>query len=101
MKEAMFQGLLVTAAEGVNIKASQKEKPDFLCAECGGSARSEQAGGHMPDRFEHLERNDHCSLVSKNANHFPHPLAGQMRLRLVPWKEAFRRLLEASAILSV
>lgn len=65
MKTAKFEGRVIGAAEGVDINESRGEKPDFRCAECGGPARVERAGGHMPDRFEHLERNDHCSLVSK------------------------------------
>ena len=65
MKEAMFQGRLINGDEGVEIKTSQGGKPDFRCTECGEAARSERAGGHMPARFEHLERNDHCSLVNR------------------------------------
>jgi hypothetical protein len=65
MKNAKFEGRVIYAAEGVDIKKNQGGRPDFRCAECGGSARVERAGGHMPARFEHLERNDHCSLVSK------------------------------------
>ena len=65
MKQAMFQGRLIDGEEGVDIKVNQGGKPDFRCPECGEPARSERAGGHMPARFEHLERNDHCSLVNR------------------------------------
>ena len=66
MKDALYQGRLINASEGVDIRNNQKVgKPDFLCAKCKEAARVEQAGGHMPDRFEHLERKGHCSRESK------------------------------------
>lgn len=65
MKTALFQGRLIEATEGVEIKDGQEARPDFLCAECGTPAQAFRANGHMPDRFEHLERNDHCSLVHR------------------------------------
>ena len=65
MKTARFEGRVIDGAQGVDIKEAHGGKPDFRCVECGSAARVERAGGHMPDRFEHLERNDHCSLVSK------------------------------------
>jgi len=65
MKTALFEGRVIHADEGVDIKDTQGGRPDFRCVECGAAARVERAGGHMPDRFEHLERNDHCSLVHR------------------------------------
>jgi hypothetical protein len=65
MKQARFQGRVIDAAEGVDIKERHGPRPEFFCVECGKPARVERAGGHMPDRFEHLERNDHCSLVHR------------------------------------
>jgi hypothetical protein len=65
MKTALFEGHVIDADEGVDIRDSQGGKPDFRCVECGSAARVERAGGHMPSRFEHLERNDHCSLVHR------------------------------------
>ena len=63
MKQARFQGRIIDASEGVDLKDRNGAQLDFQCIECGEAARVERAGGHMPDRFEHLERNDHCSLV--------------------------------------
>jgi hypothetical protein len=63
MKQARFQGRVIDASEGVELKDRNGAQLDFRCVECGKAARVERAGGHMPDRFEHLERNDHCSLV--------------------------------------
>lgn len=53
MKTAKFKGRMIDAAEGVDIKESRGEKPDFRCAVCGGPASLERAGGHTPDRFKH------------------------------------------------
>ena len=63
MKQARFQGRIIDASEGVDLKDRNGAQLDFRCVECGEAARVERVGGHMPDRFEHLERNDHCSLV--------------------------------------
>lgn len=65
MKQARFQGRTIDASEGVNLKDRSGAQLDFRCVECGEAARVERAGGHMPDRFEHLKRNDHCSLVHR------------------------------------
>lgn len=65
MKTAKFQGRVIDGTEGVDIKEHHGGKPDFRCVECGGAARVERAGGHMPNRFEHMQRNDHCTPVSK------------------------------------
>jgi len=65
MRQALFQGRVVDGAEGVDLRDSSGTQPDFRCIECGEAARAERAGGHMPDRFEHLERNDRCSLVHR------------------------------------
>lgn len=65
MKTALYQKRLISAEEGVDIRDSQGEQPDFRCTECGEAARVEKAGGHMPNRFEHLERNSFCALVHR------------------------------------
>jgi len=65
MKTARYLGRVINGSEGLDIREGHSGKPDFRCVECGAPARVERSGGHMPDRFEHLERNDHCSLVSK------------------------------------
>ena len=65
MKQARFEGRVIDGGEGVDIKVARGGKPDFRCVECGTAARVERAGGHMPNRFEHLERNDRCSLVNR------------------------------------
>ncbi len=65
MKTAKFEGKVIDAAQGVDIKESQGGKPDFRCMECGGAARVHRSGGDSPAHFEHLERNDHCSLVNR------------------------------------
>jgi len=65
VKQARFQGRVIDGAEGVDLKEQYGNQLDFRCVECGNPARVERAGGHMPHRFEHLERNDHCSLVHR------------------------------------
>lgn len=65
MQQALYQGRVIVGAEGVELKDRSGAQLDFRCVECGEAARAERAGGHMPDRFEHLERNDHCSLVNR------------------------------------
>ena len=65
MKQARFQGRIIDAPEGVDLKDRNGAQLGFRCVECCEAARVELAGGHMPDRFEHLERNDHCSLVHR------------------------------------
>lgn len=65
MKQARFLGRIIDASEGVDLKDRNGAQLDFRCVKCGEAARVERAGGHMPDRFEHLERNDHCSLVNR------------------------------------
>ena len=65
MKQAQFQGRIIDASEGVDLRDRYGVQLDFRCIECGEAARVERAGGHMPDRFEHLERNDHCSFVNR------------------------------------
>jgi hypothetical protein len=63
MKTAKFEGRLIDADEGVDVKEAHGGRPDFRCAECGLAARVHRSGGSNPAHFEHLERNDHCSLV--------------------------------------
>ena len=65
MKQALFEGRVIEGAEGVDLRHRNGGPPDFRCVECGEAARVEKAGGHMPDRFEHLERNETCSLVHR------------------------------------
>lgn len=65
MKQAKFQGKVIDGAEGVDLKDRYGNQLDFRCVECDKPARAERAGGHMPDRFEHFERNENCSLVHR------------------------------------
>lgn len=65
MKTAQFQGRLIEADEGVDIKEGHGAAPDFRCPECGAAARVHRSGGRNPAHFEHLERNDLCSLVHR------------------------------------
>ncbi len=63
MINAKLEGRIIDASEGVDLRDSCGAQLDFRCEECGEAARVFRAGGHMPARFEHVERNDHCSLV--------------------------------------
>ena len=65
MKQAKIRGRIIDAEEGVDIKGTESGKPDFKCVECGKSARVHRSGGRNPAHFEHLERNEQCSLVHK------------------------------------
>lgn len=65
MKEAQYQGRAITPQEGLDLKSSTGEVPDFRCVECGGAARVHQAGGRNPAHFEHLESKEGCSLVNQ------------------------------------
>jgi len=65
MKNALLNNKEIDAAQGVILRGQHGRQLDFRCVECGEPARVERGGGHMPDRFEHLQRNGHCSLVSK------------------------------------
>lgn len=65
MKEAKYRGRIIDADEGVDIKDAEGGRPDFKCVECNGAARVHRSGGRNPAHFEHLERNDHCSLVHR------------------------------------
>lgn len=65
MRQAQFQKRLVDADEGVDIKNQLGANPDFRCPECGFPARVHRSGDHNPAHFEHLERNEHCSLVHR------------------------------------
>lgn len=63
MKLAKYQGKVLEADRGVDIKDRLGSRPDFRCVECQEPARVHRAGGRIPAHFEHLERNDFCDLV--------------------------------------
>lgn len=63
VKTAKFEGKVIDAAEGVDIKESRSGKLDFRYVECGSPPRVHRSSGDSPAHFEHLEGNDHCSLV--------------------------------------
>ena len=65
MKQAQHQARLIDADEGVDIKNQLGANPDFRCPECGASVRVHRSGGSNPAHYEHLERNEHCSLVHR------------------------------------
>lgn len=66
MKHATYQGREIDGDEGVEIRErTHGARPDFRCCECGNPAKVMRAGGNSPAHFEHLERNDHCSLVHR------------------------------------
>lgn len=65
MKQATYNDRLIDADEGVDIKDSIGGRPEFRCPECGSPARVHRSGGRNPAHFEHLERNEDCSLVHR------------------------------------
>ena len=65
MKTTLHQGKIIDAEQGVDLKERSGLSPDFQCVECGGAARVHRSGGRNPAHFEHLERNEHCSLVHR------------------------------------
>lgn len=64
MKEAVYQGAVIEADQGVDIR-DKKEDAFFTCAECNLPVRVHRAGGNQAAHFEHRERNQICSLVHR------------------------------------
>ena len=62
MKEALHDGSVIGAEQGVAIRNSNKGA-FFTCPECNLPARVHRAGGNQVAHFEHRERNQICSLV--------------------------------------
>lgn len=60
---------VIDAEHGISIRDAArmtgKTDPDFRCTECQHPVRVHKAGGHTPAHFEHLERNNECSLSHK------------------------------------
>ena len=66
MREAFYQKRIIGAEEGVDIRDQLGIRPEFQCVECRSPARVHRAGGNAKPHFEHLERNEHCSLVHRH-----------------------------------
>lgn len=66
---AALNGRVTGADLGVRLRDAArmtgKKDPDFRCIECTRPTRVHEAGGHMPAHFEHLKRNNQCSLSHK------------------------------------
>ena len=64
MREALYDGSVIGAVQGVDIRNSNKDAP-FTCPECKLPVRVHRAGGNQVAHFEHRERNQICTLVHR------------------------------------
>lgn len=66
---ALLGSEVINADYGISLRdtarMTRKKDPDFRCTECQHPVRVHRAGGHTPAHFEHLERNEECSLSHK------------------------------------
>lgn len=64
-----FDGRKIAVNEALRLRSrADADNPDiskFTCNECGQQVRPHRGGGHVPAHFEHLSRNQQCSLSHK------------------------------------
>ena len=62
MTTANINGSLISIEDALTMRDGASMRPDFRCVECEQPVRAHASGGHVAAHFEHLERNQNCSL---------------------------------------
>ena len=68
MKDALHNGVLITADQGLVIRTANgglNANVTFVCPECSLPVKVHRAGGRNPEHFEHYARNAVCSRVHR------------------------------------
>lgn len=79
--KCLFNGRTIDVTYAIELRgrtsANAGKSLEFKCVECRRPVRPHQTGGHVVAHFEHLARNEKCSLSHRAKN-------GTRRLKLMP-----------------